>query len=82
MLGFPPPPHPVLNLGPTAPQSCFVAWSGVSETSRGCGLALLVAAAAVHGLAVTACVEGVVIFREGQVGGRVIRMIYGRSAHN
>lgn len=58
VLGAPPPP-----------QSCFVAWSGVSETSREFGLVLLVAAAAVHGLTLAACVEGVVIFRDGQVGG-------------
>lgn len=60
-----PPTHAVLHC--TALQSCFVAWSGVSESSREWGLVILVVGAAVHGLALEACIEGGVIFRDGQV---------------
>ncbi|CBJ33566.1 conserved unknown protein [Ectocarpus siliculosus] len=56
----------LLSFGAILGQSCFVTWSGVSDTSRHYGLALLLVAAAVHGLAVAACIEGGVIFRDGQ----------------
>ncbi|CAN0250236.1 unnamed protein product [Pylaiella littoralis] len=59
----------LLSLGAILGQArsaSFVSWSGVSELSRQWGVALLVLAAAAHGLAITACIEGGLIFREGQ----------------
>lgn len=48
-------------------QSRFLEWSGVSDISRHRGEILLVVAAVVHGTAVAVCVEGGVLFRDGQV---------------
>ncbi|CAN0161935.1 unnamed protein product, partial [Ectocarpus sp. 12 AP-2014] len=77
----------LLSFGAILGQSCFVTWSGVSDTSRHCGLALLLVAAAVHGLSVAACIEGGVIFRDGQtflstIGLKQVVTAYSLGANN
>lgn len=42
-------------------------WSGIAEETRKFGLVVLLVATVVHGVAVAACVEAAVVFRDGQV---------------
>ena len=52
---------------PARIKSCFLESSGVPETSRILGQGLMTVAAVVHGMAVLRCIEGAVMFGDGQV---------------
>ncbi|CAM9819415.1 unnamed protein product [Scytosiphon promiscuus] len=57
----------LLSFGAIVGQARFLEWSGVSERSQQCGLALLAIAAVVHASTAVACAEAGALFQDGQV---------------